>query len=456
MKKTKYKDQYEIMTQMPVEPLIARLSVPTILTMMVTNFYNMVDTAFVGKLGTSASGAVGIVFGFMAILQAIGFLFGQGSGSITSRYLGAREQDKANVTASTGLFYSFTLGIVVAVICAFNLDWLIGFLGSTETIAPYAKTYITYILIAAPFLTSSFSLNNILRFEGRASLAMVGMISGCVLNMIMDPIFMFVFDMGIAGAGLSTAISQFVSFCILISMFLLHKSQIRLSFKNISFSLKLIGNIAGTGLPSMIRQALASISTVVLNMLAAKYGDAAIAAMSISSRISFFTFSVSLGIGQGFQPVSGFNYGAGKYSRVRKAFRFGLILSEICMCVLVGLVLSMSGSLIKIFRDDPEVIEIGTRAIRILSVSQLFMPFSTMVEMQLQSTGQKMQAAILSSMRNGIIYIPALLILSTIRGLYGIEEAQPLAFVLTCIPAAILARNFFNRLPKEDKTEEPA
>jgi len=450
MERTKYNNQFDKMTKTPVESLIIKLSIPTILTMLVSNVYNMVDTAFVGKLGTSASGAVGIVFGFMAVLQAIGFLFGQGSGSITARHLGAKEQTKAEIVASTGIFYSFTVGLIVAIIAYLNLDALIDFLGSTPTIAPYAKTYITYIIISTPFLTSSFTLNNLLRFEGRAVFGMVGMMTGCILNMIMDPIFMFVLGMGIAGAGLSTAIAQVVSSSILFSMFIFHKSQIRLSFKKISFSGKLFADIAATGLPSMIRQTLASIGTVVMNSLAAQYGDAAIAAMSIVSRISFFTFSVSLGIGQGFQPVSAFNYGAGKYSRVRKAFRFGLLLSEIFMIILVSIVLLNSGSLIQIFRDDPEVITIGTRAVKILSISQLFMPFSTMIEMQLQSTGQKLQASILSSMKSGIIYIPALIILHAIRGLYGIEEAQPLAFILSCIPAAILGRNFFNKLPKED------
>lgn len=441
--------QYEKMTQAPLTKLLIKLSIPTIISMLITNVYNMVDTAFVGLLGTSASGAVGIVFGFMSILQAIGFLFGQGGGSIMSRLLGSKENEKADSYASTSMFFSFSVGLLVAIISFLALDPLVRFLGSTPTIAPFAKTYIFYILLAAPFMTSSLTMNNVLRYEGKAFYGMIGLLTGAVLNMGLDPIFMFVFKMGIAGAGLSTAVSQIISFSILFSMFIFKKSQLNLSFKAIN--LKLFGNITATGLPAMLRQGLTSASTVILNSLASVYGDAAIAAMSIVSRISFFTFSVSLGIGQGFQPVCGFNYGAGKYTRVRQAYKVGLLLSQICMTVLVSMVLFFSGSLIQIFRDDPLVIEIGTRALRLQALSLLFLPFCTMTEMQFQCTGKKLQASLLSSIRSGIFFIPALLILSSLRGLYGIEEAQPISTILSVIPCAILVRKFYKELPVTDR-----
>lgn len=451
MAEVKQITQYEKMTQTPVEKLVATLAVPTIISMLISNVYNMVDTAFVGRLGTSASGAVGIVFGFMAILQAFGFLFGQGSGSILARALGSKDENRASTVASTGLFFAVSFGLLISVLSFIFLEPLIYFLGSTVTIMPYAKSYITYILLAAPFMTASFCMNNILRFEGKAFYGMIGLLTGAVLNMALDPILMFGLKLGISGAGLATAISQTIGSCILFSMFLTHKSQVRLSFQKISFDGKLFLNIVTTGLPSMVRQGLQSAGTVILNTLAAPYGDVAIAAMSIVSRISFFTFSLSLGIGQGFQPVSGFNYGAGKFSRVRKAYKFGLILSQICMCVLVSIVLLFSGSIIQIFRDDPEVIRIGTRAVRLQACAQLCMPFCTMTEMLLQSTGQRFQASILSAMKSGILFIPALLILSKVRGLSGIQEAQPLAFVLATIPTAIYAIDYFKKLPKEDR-----
>lgn len=451
LKKEQTISQYEKMTQTPVQNLVAKLAVPTILTMLVTNIYNMADTAFVGTLGNSASGAVGIVFGFMSILQAIGFLFGQGSGSILSRKLGNQDADSASRIASTGFFSAFFLSIVAAVICFLTLDSLVMALGSTKTIAPYAKTYITYILLAAPFLVTSFTMNNILRFEGKAALGMIGMMTGGILNIFGDFLLMMVFDMGIAGAGLSTALSQVVSFCILLSMFLRHKTQTRLSIRLITKSPSEFLDIAGTGLPSLLRQGLNSLATVVLNTQAGFYGDEAVAAMSIVSRISMFVFSVALGIGQGFQPVSAFNYGAGKYSRVRKAYRVTFVMAETAMCLLSISVLIFSGQLIQLFRNDPVVIQIGTRALRLHCAAQLFLPLCMLTEMQLQSTGQKLGASLLSMMRGGLLFIPALLVLAKLRGLSGIQEAQPLAYLLSVLPSVAFAIWFFRRLPKQDR-----
>ena len=302
--------QYNRMTQTPVHSLVIQLCIPTVISMLVTNIYNMVDTAFVGKLGNSASGAVGVVFGFMAILQAVGFLFGQGAGSIASRQLGQKEREAAGVTASTGFFLAFGSGILIAVASFFFLRPLVMLLGSTETIAPYAEEYICYILLAAPFMTSSLVLNNLLRYEGKAALGMIGLMAGSVLNIFGDAFFMFHMGMGVAGAGLSTALSQTVSFFILLSVFLMKKTQCSLSVRRFSCSGRNILDIIATGMPSLLRQGLASLSTVVLNGQAGVYGDAAIAAMSVVSRIVMFVFSVVVGIGQGFRPVSAFNYGA--------------------------------------------------------------------------------------------------------------------------------------------------
>lgn len=443
--------QYEKMTETPVEKLIISLSIPTIISMLISNIYNIADTAFVGRLGTSASGAVGIVFGFMGMIQAVGFLFGQGSGSLISRMLGAKENSDADKTGSTGLFYSFVFGLLLTVIGLIFIDPIINFLGSTDTIAPYAKSYITFIMIAAPFMTTSYTMNNLLRYEGKALYGMIGMLTGAVLNIALDPVLMFVLKMGVAGAGLSTAISQFVGWCLMISMFVRGKSALHLSFKKISLLPSLLGNIVGTGMPSLIRQALNSACTILMNSTARPYGDAAIAAMSIVTRVSFFTFSLSLGIGQGFQPVSGFNFGAGKYQRVRGGYRFGLIVSQIAMTVFASIVFIFAPRIASALRDDPEVITIATRAMRLMAVSQLFMPITVMTEMLLQTTGKKLKASVLSATKSGIILIPALIILSATRGLYGIEEAQPLSLVLSCIPAVIFAKGFFDKLPREEQ-----
>ena len=443
--------KYQQMTQTPIPNLIGRLCIPTIISMLVTNLYNMVDTAFVGTLGNSASGAVGIVFGYMALLQAVGFLFGQGSGSIVSRLLGCRNIQRASVVASTGFFLALGSGILISLLSFLFLDPLIMLLGSTETIAPYAADYIRYILLAAPIMVPSLLLNNLLRYEGQAVLGMVGLMAGAVLNIGGDALFIFGFQMGVAGAGLSTALSQTVSFCILLSMFLRGKAQCRLSIRLFSWDWRRILDIGETGLPSLLRQGLSSVSTVLLNDQAGLYGDAAVAAMSIVSRIIMFVYSVMVGIGQGFQPVSAFNYGAGKYSRVREGFRFTFLLGQGVITVLTLLLLLCSGSCIQIFRDDPQVIEIATRALRLQGIALLFLPFSTVTEMQLQSTGQKLSASLLSGMRSGLYFIPSLLLLAHFRGLAGLQEAQPLSFVLSCVTAVFFALWFFRHLPAQDR-----
>ena len=287
-------DNYQRMTETPILKLVISLSIPTVISMLVTNIYNLADTAFVGQLGNSASGAVGIVFGFMSILQAIGFLFGQGGGSILSRKLGAKEDEAATKFASTAFFGALFVAIIVEIICFIFIDDLVRILGSTPTIMPYAKTYITYILLGSPFIVTSFTMNNILRYEGKASLGMVGLVAGSIINIVGDPILMFTFNMGIAGAGLSTCLSQIISFLILLSMFIRGKTSVRLSIKNISFGFKDYSDIFTTGFPSLLRQALNSFATIALNFFAKVYGDAAIAAMSIVSRLVFFVVSVGL------------------------------------------------------------------------------------------------------------------------------------------------------------------
>lgn len=449
---TQSMSQYERMTTTPVLPLIVQLSIPTIISMLVTSIYNMADTAFVGQLGNSASGAVGVVFGFMAILQAVGFMFGHGSGSIISRMLGAKDADGASEIGSTGFFCALAAGALLSVVGFLTLDSLVMLLGSTETIAPYAKTYISFILLASPFMTASFTLNNVLRYEGKAFLGMIGLLTGSILNICADPLFIFVFHMGIAGAGLATAMSQTISFSILLSMFLRGKTQCKISIRLFTHDPMKIFNIMATGFPSLLRQGLGSITTVLLNSCAGVYGDAAVAAVSIVSRINMFVFSFALGIGQGFQPVSGFNYGAGKFSRVRQAFRVTNVLATGLMVVLAGSVMLASGQIIHVFRDDPTVIEIATRALRLHCLSLMVLPFGMTCEMLFQSTGQKLGASILSSLRGGVFFAPLLIILSQVRGLAGIQEAQPLANVLATIPALVFVMWFFHALPREDRT----
>lgn len=446
-------NQYDKMTKTPIPSLIIKMSIPTIISMLVTNIYNLADTAFVGQLGNSASGAVGIVFGFMAVIQALGFMFGQGSGSIVSRSLGEKDDERACRFASTAFFSSLLAGVILEIVTFLFMNPIVELLGSSPTIAPYAKKYITCILFATPFMISSFVLNNILRYEGKAALGMIGLLVGAIINIGADPLFMFVFDFGIMGAGIATAFSQCISFLILLWMFLCGKTQCKISIRRISGNPADLGNICATGLPSLLRQGLTSISTMLLNSYAVIYGDEAVAAMSIVSRVGMFVFSIGVGIGQGFQPVSGYNYGAKRYDRLREAFRFTFLLAQ-GLVVLIGAVVAFfAPELMKVFRNDPTVIEIGTRALRLTCYGLMTFPFSMATEMLLQSTGRRVEASILSSLKNGLVFIPVLVILANIRGLMGIQEAQPLTYAISLIPSLVFAWCFFRMLPIDNKNQ---
>lgn len=441
--------QYQKMTETPVAKLLVSLAAPAIVTMLISSFYSLVDSFFVGKIGTSASAATGIVFSFMTITQAIGFMFGHGSGSILSRRLGEQKQDAANRVASTGFFATLLFSLLMCIIGLVFAEPLVYLLGSTDTIAPYAVVYMRCILLGAPFSMLSFVLNNLLRYEGKAALGMYGILSGTILNMGLDALFIMVFHWGIAGAGIATALSNLVSFLALFSMYLRGKTQCQISFKNAALDWALIGDICGTGLPSLLRQALASVTTVALNWEANPYGDEAVAAMTIVGRITMFIFSFALGIGQGGQPIFAFNYGARKYSRVRSGYKVTLLVAEIAITLASIAVFIFAPDLIWIMRNDQAVVEIGTRALRLMCVAQVTVPVTMVTEMVFQATGKKLPAVILSSLRGGVIFLPAIFILAALRGLAGIQEAQPLAYVLTMLPAIILAANYFRKLPKE-------
>ncbi|MBR4915323.1 MAG: MATE family efflux transporter [Clostridiales bacterium] len=447
----KYKSQYEMMTAKPVPSLIIQLGLPTMVSMFVTSIYNMADSYFVGQINTSASGATGVVLGLMAILQAVGFMFGHGSGSIISRKLGQKDVDNARTIAATGFYSALIAGFFFLIFGGLFVTPLMRLLGSTDTILPYARTYAICILAAAPALVSSCVMNNILRYEGRAFFAMIGLTSGGILNIFLDMLFMQKMGMGIFGAGLATAISQYISWALLLTMFILKKTQTSLNPKYAKFKFSILADIVTTGLPSLARQGLASISTMLLNNAAGAYGDAAIAAMSIVNRISMFIFSAVLGIGQGFQPIAGFNYGAKKYSRVRQGFFFTLIFGTIALGIASMIVFFSAGNCIQFFRNDPEVITIGIPALHAQCIALFFVPFQVCNNMMFQSIGYKFNATFLSSLRNGLCFIPILLIFSFVWGLTGIQIAQAIADVMTsliCIPFTV---SFFAKLPKEEQ-----
>ena len=421
-----------MMLNEPVSRLISRLALPSIISMLITSIYNMADTFFVSQLGTSASGAVGVIFSAMAMIQAISFTIGMGSGTNVSRALGAGKDDEARTFCSVGVITAFLTGVVLAALGLSSLDWLVRFLGATETIAPYAKAYATYIFYATPFMMSSFVMNNLLRFQGLAMYGMVGITTGGILNMILDPILIFGLNLGTAGAAIATGISQTVSFTILLIMCNTRPGAISISLRRFRPSLRMYGRILYNVLPSLGRQGIASVATVMLNTAAGVYGDAAIAALSIVSRFVMFINSAVIGFGQGFQPVCGFNFGAGRYTRVREAFRFSVKVATLILVVLVAVFLPLSRTIITIFRpDDPDVIRIGTLAMQLQLATMPLWGLIIMSNMFTQSIGYGVRATIIAAARQGICLIPMLVILPRALGLLGIQAAQPVADILS-------------------------
>lgn len=444
-------EKYTKMIETPIPQLVISLGIPTTISMLITNIYNMADSYFVSQISISAGGATSVVFGIMAILQAFGFMFGHGAGSKISRLLGERRGSEANRYASTGFFASLVCGLLIMIFGLIFIEPLMRLLGSTETILPYAKDYGMWILLSAPVMTASCVLNNILRYEGMATLAMIGLTTGGILNIALDPLFIFGFDLGIFGAGLATAVSQYISFGILLSMFLLRKTQSRISPRRIDRGVKVLWDITLTGLPSFARQGLNSISTMIMNAQAKPFGDVAIAAMGYVSRTSFFVFSVGLGIGQGFQPVSGYNYGAKRYDRVRKATLFTLFLGMALIGFIALICAIFSPQIIGLFGEgEREVVEIGSQALRFYCVALVFFPVSVVVTMLFQSIGKSVSALILSTLHGGLLFIPLCLILPEFIGVLGIELAQPISYVVSAVISLPFLILFLKKLPKEN------
>ncbi len=445
--------QFRKMTETPIPKLILSLAAPTILSMLITSIYNLADTFFVGQISTSASGAVGVVSSLMAIIQALGFMLGHGAGSIISRSLGSQNTKAATRFASTSFFTALTFGLILAAVGLTTLPHFMMLLGSTETILPHACAYARPILIAAPLMMSSLVMNNILRYEGKASFAMIGLVTGGVLNMVLDPVFIFGFGLGTAGAGIATALSQSISFCILLSMFLRGKTGSQFQLSAVTRSPAEFGTILMSGLPSFGRQGLNSIGGMLLNIAARSYGDAAVAGMSIVSRIFMFIISVAIGTGQGFQPVAGFNYGARKYRRVEKACVFTMCASFCFLSVIIAACWFNAEALIKLFRDAPEVPAIALPAFRYQCFACFLQPVIVAGNMLFQSIGKSGRATFLACCRQGVFFIPLILTLPRMFGLLGIEICQPIADVLTFVVTVPFLFPFLHQLVKMEEAE---
>ena len=451
---TKEEKYYEKMTKTPIAKLVLLLGIPTTISMLITNLYNLVDTYFVGTLGESQQGATGILFTLQCIIQAVAFMLGQGSGAFVSKCLANKDSKEASKYVSSAFFIGGFVGILLMAGGLIFLEPFMKLLGSTNTILPYAKDYGIWVLISCPFMICSLVLNNNLRFEGLSFVSMIGLGTGAIINIFGDYYFVKVLGMGVYGAGLATASSQIISFFILL-IFFLTKAQSKISFKYIRLKIKTYTEVCLCGLPSLIRQGLTSISSGILNNLTKVYGDAAIAAMSIVNRYSSFVLCVGLGIGQGFQPVASFNYQAKEYKRVKKSMTFTLKFGIIAVGALALIGLLMPEQVLRLFQKDIEVIKIGKYAMIAASIGTMFLPISVTTNMLYQSIRKSTIASFLALLRSGLTLIPMLFLLSALFNLKGIQSAQPVADILTSLISLPFMIYFLFKTPnsiEEEKT----
>lgn len=434
------RNNFQFLTQAPVHRVILTMAVPTIISMLVTSFYNMADTYFMGRINTQCTAAVGVTFCLMSAIQAVGFFFGHGSGNFISRRLGARQRKVASVMAATGWGCSFLTGLLIAIVGWLVKSDLAIWLGATPTIQPYAEKYLGIVLLGTPLMTTSLTMNNQMRFQGNAAYSMVGIFTGALLNVALDPLFIFTFHMGISGAAWATVISQLCSFCILLHM-MHHGENIPIRLRLFSPTRTMLREIVLGGTPSLSRQGLAAASTLALNVAAGGWGDAAIAGMSIVSRVCFFVFAVIIGLGQGFQPLCGFSYGARLYNRVREGFTFCLKLGTAFLVVTAILGAIFAEPIVQLFRHDPEVVAIGTRALRWQLLTFPLLSMVGLSNMFLQTIRKPIQANLAAASRSGLFFVPLILTLPHFLGLTGVEMCQAVsdlcAFAL-CAPMALL------------------
>ncbi len=425
-----HRNNYKFLTEGAISRVIPTMAVPTIISMMVTSFYNLADTYFVSQINTQSTAAVGVVFTVMSFFQAFGFFFGHGSGTFISRALGAKEKEAPSEMAATGFVYAIAFAILLTLTGLMLLTPLSRWLGSTPTILPYTEQYLQVILLGAPFIIGSLTLNIQMRFQGNAAYSMYGIMVGTVLNIGLDPLLIFVFDMGIRGAAIATVVSQMVSFFVLLWM-TDHCDNEKINLRRFSFSKRYIQGIFNGGTPSLTRQGLGSLASLTMNLVARGFGDAAIAAMAIVIRITFLVSAAVIGLGHGYQPLCGFCYGAKLYKRVIDGYWFTVRCGTGFLLVLSIFGFIFAPDVVSWFRSDPEVVEIGSAAFRWQLVVLPLLPFIMISNMMMQTINKPVAANLLAASRRGLFYIPSLLILPYFFGLTGLEACQAVSDILS-------------------------
>ncbi len=444
------RDNYTFLTHAPIHRVIFTMAIPTIISMLSTSMYNLADTYFVGSINTQSVAAVGVSFAIMSVIQAIGFFFGHGSGNYISRKLGAKETENAQKMAATGVVYSFLTGLLIAILGHVFLTPLCLLLGSTPTILPYTERYLGIILLGAPFMTTSLTLNNLMRFQGNTMYAMRGIMSGVLLNLVLAPLFILYFCLGITGAAVATLISQCFG-CMMLLYMTTKGENIRIQFRLFTPSKAFMKEILAGGTPSLSRQGLGSISTLALNVAAGAYGDAAIAGMSIVTRIAFFTYAIVIGLGQGFQPLCGFCYGAKLYRRVRDAYYFCIKCGTIFLtiCALAGFL--FAEPIVHLFRDDADVVAVGAMALKWQVISFPLVATIVLTNMLMQTIRKPIRANLVAAARSGLFFIPLIFILPHFFGLLGVEMCQAWADVCSFLLAVPIAMSAFRDMRKEKR-----
>ena len=438
-------NNYELLTHGSIPRVVGMMSVPTIISMLTSSLYSLADTFFVGQIDTQATAAVGIVFAVLSVFQAFAFFFGHGSGNYMSRMLGAKRRDEAVHMASTGFFTALLFGVVMAITGLLLIRPLSLWLGSTPTILPYTEKYLGIILLGTPLNMGAMVLNNQMRFQGNARWAMYGIVTGTVLNVLLDPLLIFVCGLGISGAALATVLGQLCSFLLL---FILSRrgDNIYPSVRKPSKTFYYLGQIVSGGSPSLMRQGLGSIATLLLNVVAAGYGDAAVAAMSIVGRITFVVYSIIIGLGQGYQPLCGFSYGAQLFERVKQGFWFCVKVGTafLIVCTVIGFL--FTEPIIALFRNDADVIRIGSEALRYQLYTYPIGAFILLSNMMMQTINHPWKANLMASARRGLFFIPLIMVLPLWFGLQGVEMCQAVSDVFTFLLAVPLVWSVFRKM----------
>ena len=439
----------------PVHRVIPQMAIPTIISFLINSIYSLADTYFVSSLGTNATAAVSVNGSLDQLIMMCGSMLAVGASSYIARLMGQGNDEKASRVLSTAFFTAFAFGTILAIFGTIFMLPMVRLLGATPTCEQYSVDYATYVLLAAPFMASNFVMNHCLRGEGSATLSMVGMGFGGILNCVLDPIFIFGLDMGVAGASLATAISKLVSFVILIFPYLTRRSMLHLSWRNILYSRDIVTNVVSVGSSSMFRSGLAVVSAILLNDIAGNISDSVLAAVGVCNKVMMFPFGIILGFGNGFQPVAGFNWGAKRFDRVQQSYRFSSRTALIGAAIMAALLIVFADPLIVAFAGtDPEMREVGGLCLRLQCLALPIHAWVAVVNMLCSGLGNARGAFLLATARQGTCFLPILFPLAHFFGVYGVASVQALADLLTLIPAIPLALVMMKRIRLAREAQE--